>query len=127
MQEDIQSHYLHKKIKKEFIRNLSVQNLELIDSPPPLKIWPRPDLLPAMTGGYLSKYVQNNVYDTKEWQVKFWNDLIIVHWIQRNSRKLKTLVQNHVSEIHSKINTLSLSYYLENENPANLKTQGQKL
>lgn len=73
---------------------------------------PRTQLL-SLIGTLFCDYELYNIYSAKNYNDKFGSDwMLVMHWIQGNSKKLKTFLQNRVAEIHLKTNTSCWPYCL---------------
>lgn len=89
---------------------------------------PRLELLSAVIGSRLYEYVKKSLPDVKDCPVRFWSDsMIVLHWIRGNSRKLKTFVQNRVTEIRAKTDVSNWSHCPGSQNPADVLTRGENL
>ncbi|XP_071043833.1 uncharacterized protein [Parasteatoda tepidariorum] len=89
---------------------------------------PRLELLSAVIGSRLFEYVKNSFSSVTDYSVRFWTDsMIVLHWIRGKSERLKTFVQNRVTEVRSKTDTSSWLHCPGDENPSDLRTRGESL
>ncbi|XP_060575018.1 uncharacterized protein LOC132732552 [Ruditapes philippinarum] len=82
---------------------------------------PKLELMAAVIGARLTKHVLKSI---PAHSVYIWSDSqIVLHWLATN-RKLKTFIQNRVTEIHEITENRKWRYCPTDQNPADLLTRG---
>lgn len=88
---------------------------------------PRLELLGAVIGARLAKYLKG-IFKISEENIFMWTDSIIVlSWIRGNPRDWKPFVSNRVVEIKELTDPQNWRHCKGKENPADLLTRGEKL
>ena len=85
---------------------------------------PRLELMAALIGTRLYKFISSSLALDHNFQMFLWSDSqIVLHWIL-NQKKLKPVIASRVQEITNSVPTSAWKYCPTQDNPADLVTRG---
>ena len=89
---------------------------------------PRLELIGAVLGARLSKYVKDAYPGLANVRSYFWTDSrVVMYWINQPSKTWKTYVQNRVAEIQTTTESATWGWCPGKENPADIPSRGASL